>query len=57
MDIDEKLQTLARLESMGLVIRSAELTARADQLRTFYAGGGNRAMRRAAAKNNRRRGR
>lgn len=46
----EQLQTVARLEAMGVVVKSPELREQAKQLNEFYARGGNRAMRRAAAK-------
>jgi hypothetical protein len=46
----EQLQTVARLEQLGVVVRSPELRKQADDFRHFYESGGNRAMRRAAAK-------
>jgi hypothetical protein len=42
------IETAARLEQMGVHVRSAELAEKAKQLRDFNARGGNRAMRRAA---------
>jgi hypothetical protein len=51
------LEQASRLEAIGVVVRSAELHAAAQQLQTFAAGGGNRAMRRAAARELRQKGR
>jgi hypothetical protein len=42
------IETAARLEQMGIEIRSAELVEKATQLRDFNARGGNRVMRSAA---------
>jgi hypothetical protein len=56
MSVDlESLQRASRLAEMGLLVRSAELTQQADELRAFVERGGNRKMRRAAAKAARRR--
>lgn len=54
---NDPLATAARLESMGVVVRSVELSEEAKRRREFYERGGNRAMRRSAARAARRRGR
>jgi hypothetical protein len=53
----EALERCARLERMGLIVKSAKLAETAEKLHTFRAAGGNRAMRRAAARATRKRGR
>lgn len=55
-DIDA-LATAARLEQMGLHVRSAELREKANAIVAFGENGGNRAMRRAAKRAQRKRGR
>lgn len=50
----EKLDTAARLQDMGVVVRSPELRQLAADLNAFHANQGNRTMRRAAAKRARR---
>jgi hypothetical protein len=50
IDVKKALDTAARLEGMGIVVRSAELREQAASARSFYERGGNRAMRRAAAR-------
>lgn len=54
-DLDEALQRAARLQEMGIAIRSSELSERAKTVNEFVTNGGNRAMRRAAARAKRRR--
>ncbi len=44
----QALEQAARLQSIGVVVRSAEIAETAAQLRAFGEAGGNRAMRRAA---------
>lgn len=44
----DALRTAARLEHLGIEIRSAELRETASIHRAFVENGGNRAMRRAA---------
>lgn len=51
----DDLQRAARLEAMGVHVRSAELTDLARRTNDFHANGGNRAMRRAAARTTRKR--
>ena len=46
----DALDTAARLEALGVEVRSAELHAEAKRLQDWHASGGNRAMRRAAAR-------
>jgi hypothetical protein len=53
----EALRTVARLEQLGVAVRSPELENEARRINEFYERGGNRAMRRAAAKQRRSRGR
>lgn len=48
--MSEALNTAARLEAMGITIRSVELSEEAKRRRDFIERGGNRRMRRAAAK-------
>lgn len=57
MNVFEALDRAARLQSLGLQVRSPELAGEAQRMREFYATGGNRQMRRAAARGNRRKGR
>lgn len=45
----------ARLEQLGVTVRSPELERQAAELKQFYERGGNRAMRRQAARAQRRR--
>lgn len=49
----EALNTAARLETLGLEVRSVELSAEAKRIRDFHEQGGNRAMRRAAKRKKR----
>jgi len=53
----EAIERAARLEQMGIAIKSPELQAVAKNLTEFRQSGGNRAMRRAAKRSMRRRGR
>lgn len=53
----EALKIAARLEQIGITVRSPELKAESEALDAFYARGGNRAMRRAAKRAARRPGR
>lgn len=53
----DALQVAARLQTLGVDVRSVELKETVDQHVVFRASGGNRAMRRAAARSTRRRGR
>lgn len=46
----EALATAARLEAMGVEVRSAELVEAVEERRAFVLRGGNRATRRAAAR-------
>lgn len=50
----EALRRTHRLQELGFVVRSRELSTAAKTLAEFHARGGNRAMRRAAAKARRR---
>lgn len=43
-----------RLQTLGIVVRSPELAGKAQEIRDFYARGGNRAMRRATKRARRR---
>lgn len=54
-DLAEALQSAARLEAMGIVVRSAELSEEARRQQHFAANG-NRQLRRAAARAKRKRG-
>jgi hypothetical protein len=49
------LRAAARLQELGLVVKSPTLAARAAELNEFQARGGDRAMRRAAERGRRRR--
>lgn len=57
MSVLDAIQRAARLEALGITIRSAELREEAKRHREFVESGGNRAMRRAAARAQRRKGR
>lgn len=48
MDSNEALKVAARLQQLGIVVRSSELSEHARERQAFIARGGNRAMRRAA---------
>ena len=50
MNTRDALDTAARLDALGVEVRSAELHAEAKRLQDWHARGGNRAMRRAAVK-------
>lgn len=52
----DHLAAAARLEAMGITVRSAEIRDFAAEQRAFVERGGNRAMRRAAARARRRKG-
>lgn len=53
----EAIDRAARLQELGIEIRSAELREKASDFRGFYERGGNRHMRRAAERAKRKRGR
>ena len=57
IDDVEALKTAARLEALGITVRSSELLETAQRHQAFVAAGGNRAMRRAAKRAQRKRGR
>lgn len=53
----EALQTAARLEAMGIAVRSPSLLEKQQTMIEFRERGGNRAMRRATKRAQRRKGR
>lgn len=52
----EQTAIAARLEAMGVQVRSVELRERNETVKSFVENGGNRAMRRAAKRGQRKRG-
>lgn len=52
----EQTAIAARLEAMGVHVRSVELRERNETVKSFVENGGNRAMRRAAKRGQRKRG-
>lgn len=57
MEARAAIEVAARLEALGVHVRSVELVGEAKRIAEFRERGGNRAMRRATARAERRKGR